>query len=116
MVKTFERVVDPLQTTKIDKELFDVKYLLNKIPKNRSYLEIVCKGFKQLKNTWKYSIKDENQKDPESKPQDEDPKEKVVEAFMKSEGDNIKKLKKKTQQFTELKNWKKISVNKDIHG
>jgi len=56
VIKTFDRIVDPYQTDKISRNLFEVKNFLCKIPNSKSYLKILKDGFQVLKNTWKYNI------------------------------------------------------------
>jgi len=56
VVKTFDRIADPYQTSKISPDLFEVKNFFSKIPNGKSYLKILKDGFEGLKNTWKYNI------------------------------------------------------------
>ena len=58
IVKTFEGIIDPLKTTKITRDLFDVKHLLSKISKR--YLKYLNADFKKLKESCKYNIRDDD--------------------------------------------------------
>ena len=60
IVKTVERIVDPKQTTKITRDLFDVRNFLKKIPKGKKYLKFINDEFEVLKKTPKYKIEGDN--------------------------------------------------------
>ena len=70
IVKTFERIADPIKTDKINVNLFGVRSLLSKIPNSKGYLKILKDEFELLKNTDKYSIS--NNTKSGSKPTDID--------------------------------------------
>jgi len=46
MIKTFDRIIDPYQSEPINRELFEIKHFLYKIPDHKSYIEYIKKGFK----------------------------------------------------------------------
>jgi len=45
IVKTFERIADPIKTDKINVNLFGVRSLLSKIPNSKGYLKILKDEF-----------------------------------------------------------------------